>query len=99
MKVDMIQDYVGDEDCFSEGKHYIPDQYFKCLETGAKMIFKFYPGTGWTVAAPKGVSIKTLLRYSRVTGNKIPFPSTPEKYQKQQNEFYEALENLLDIAL
>lgn len=95
--VGYVQDYVGDENCFSAGKHYVPDQYFKCPETGIEMVFKFRLGSGWSVGAPEGQSSIPVLRYSRDTGRKIPFPKTPAKYAKQEREFYEKLKTLREL--
>lgn len=92
-----IQDYVGDENCFSIGKHYVPDQYFKCPETGIEMVFKFRLGSGWSVGAPEGQSSIPVLRYGIDTGRKIPFPKTPAKYSKQEREFYEKLKTLREL--
>lgn len=94
MEIEAIQDYVGDEDCFSQGTHSIPNQYFKCLETGIEMIFTFRIGSGWSVGSPTGISVIPLLHYSRTTGRKIPFPKSPEKYKKHQKEFYDSLNKL-----
>lgn len=99
MNTEMIQDYVGDEDCFSVGKHYVPNQYFKCLDSGIEMLFRFRIGSGWAVGAPLGQSCIPVLRYSIDTGKKIPFPETPEKYQKQEREFYDGLKKLRELDL
>lgn len=92
-----IEDYVGDEDCFSVGKHYIPNQYFKCPETGIEMIFRFRLGSGWCVAAPEGQSCIPVLRYGIDTGKKVPFPKTPAKYLKQEKRFYDNLKKLREL--
>lgn len=97
MEIEMIQDYVGDEDCFSVGKHYIPNQYFKCPITGVEMSFSFRIGSGWAVGAPAGQSCLPVLHYFRNTGKKIPFPPSPKKYAKQEKEFYEAIKTLRDM--
>lgn len=97
MEIDSIKDYVGDEDCFSKGKHYIPNQYFKCLETGIEMIFSFRIGSGWSVGAPVGQSSIPIPGYFRTTGRKIPFPESPKKYAKQEREFYEQIKKLREV--
>lgn len=99
MNTEMIQDYVGDEDCFSAGEHYIPNQYFKCLDSGIEMVFRFMIGSGWSVAAPEGQSGIPILRYFRNTGKKIPFPKTPKKYEKQEREFYDNIKKLRELDL
>lgn len=98
MNTEMIQGYVGDEDCFSVGNHHIPNQYFKCPETGLEMIFTFRLGSGWTVQGIPGQSVLQILRYNRV-GRKIPFPKTPKKYEKQERDFYDNLKKLRELDL
>lgn len=98
MKTESIQDYVGDENCFSRGKHNIPNQYFKCLETGIEMVFTFTIGSGWGVGAPTGQSSLPVLKYYRTTGRKILFPKTPQKYAAQEREFYETMKKLRELG-
>lgn len=99
MNMEMIEGYVGDEDCFSVGKHYIPNQYFKCPDSGIEMVFRFRIGSGWGVAAPEGQSCIPVLRYSINTGKGIPFPKTPKKYEKQERNFYDNLKKLRELDL
>jgi hypothetical protein len=99
MNMEMLQDYVGDEDCFSVGKHYIPNQYFKCPDSGIEMVFRFRIGSGWAVGPPEGKSCIPVLRYTMDTGNKIPFPETPEKYKKQERKFYDNLKKLRELDI
>lgn len=94
MNMEMLQDYVGDENCFSVGKHYIPNQYFKCSDSGIEMVFRFCIGSGWAVGPPEGQSCIPVLRYTMNTGKKIPFPETPQKYKKQERKFYDNLKKL-----
>lgn len=97
MKIESIQNYVGDEDCFSAGRHWIPNQYFKCPDTGVEMSFVFRVGSGWSVGAPTSRSCRTVLHYYRNTGKKIPFPESPKKYAVQEKEFYAAIKKLREM--
>jgi hypothetical protein len=89
METEYIQDCVGDEDDFSTGKHYIPNQYFKCTKTGMEMDFTFHIPYGWCVSFPNS-SLRESLNYE----GKIPFPDKIEKYARQEKEFYEMLEKI-----
>lgn len=93
-----IEEYVGDEDCFSVGKHYIPNQYFKCPDSGLEMVFKFRIGSGWSVRAAYAEDALKVLQYNKPY-RKIPFPKTPKKYEKQEREFYDSLKKLRELDL
>lgn len=93
-ETESIQNYVGDEDSFSVGRTWIPNQYYKCPETGLEMVFTYRLGSGWGVGAPEGMSSLPILTYFRTTGCKIPFPSTPLKYAVQEKEFYEMIKGI-----
>jgi hypothetical protein len=97
MEIESIQNYVGDEDCFSVGRHWIPNQYFKCPDSGVEMNFVFRIGSGWSVGAPAGQSCLPVLHYFRNTGKKIPFPPSPKKYAGQEQDFYATIKKLREM--
>lgn len=75
-------------------EHNIPNYYFKCLQTGIEMVFTYTIGSGWTVGAPNGDSIRPILRYYKTTGRKIPWPDPVEKYTEQEKQFYDMLKHM-----
>lgn len=67
-------------------EHNIPNHYYKDLESGIEMLFRFDTRYGWSVSFVNEDSIEVHKYFH------IDFPKTPEKYKAQIDEFYINLE-------
>ena len=71
--------------------HNICSQYYKDLESGVEMLFRFDTQRGWMV------SFQTPNFIDLPLGYKVSYPPTPEKYKEQIDKFYKDLDEKYQV--